>query len=286
MLAGIVVSTLALMSFGAPDSFPLWKGDAPGALGKEAKDIPTLTVYRPEHPNGTAVVVCPGGGYYGLTSYEGNDYAVWLNRYGITAFVLKYRLGSNGYRHPVMLWDAQRAIRTVRSRSSEWGVDSGRIGIIGSSAGGHLAATAATHFDSGNAQSEDLIDRASSRPDFAILCYAVITMGEFTHAGSRENLLGKTPDPKLVDLLSNEKQVTKDCPPCFVWHTVEDAAVPVEISIDFARALRKAGVPFELHLYEKGGHGMGLAGAPDSEHLHPWTMELLRWLREHNWATK
>jgi acetyl esterase/lipase len=194
--------------------------------------------------------------------------------------VLKYRLGSHGYRHPRMLEDAARAVRWVRSRASEWGVASHRIGIMGSSAGGHLASTLLTHHDAGNAGAEDSVDRISSRPDFGILCYAVITMGEFTHQGSRRNLLGDPADPALVALLSNETQVRSDTPPTFVWHTVEDTAVPVENSLQFAAALRRAGVPFALHVYERGRHGIGLANG------HAWTRELAFWLQERGYLKR
>jgi len=203
-------------------------------------------------------VICPGGGYGGLANYEGEHYARFLNELGIVGFVLKYRLGSSGYRHPIMLQDAARAIRTLRARAAEWKLNPQRIGIMGSSAGGHLASTLLTHFDSGKPDAADPIDRQSSRPDLGILCYPVITMGEFTHQGSRNNLLGSDPSPELVRELSNELQVTKETPPCFIWHTDEDKAVPVENSLHFAQALRKAGVPFDLHVYQKGVHGLGL----------------------------
>src|SRR5262245_25245669 len=189
------------------DSFPLWPEGAPGALGKSSNDIPTLTVFLPpaDKASGAAIVVCPGGGYGGLAPHEGADYALFLNQQGVTAFVLRYRLGSQGYRHPRMLEDAQRAIRTVRARAAEWKIDPKRVGIMGSSAGGHLASTALTHFDAGSSNDPDPIERQSSRPDVGILCYAVITMGPNTHQGSKNNLLGKEPSPGLVELLSNEK---------------------------------------------------------------------------------
>jgi acetyl esterase/lipase len=267
----------------------LWPGAAPGALGTSEKDIPTLTPFlpAPENANGTAIVVCPGGGYGGLATHEGPGYAEWLAHNGIAAFVLKYRLGSAGYRHPIMLGDAQRAIRTVRAKAAEWKIDPKRVGIMGSSAGGHLASTAVTHFDSGKADAADAIDRESSRPDFGILCYPVVTLGEFTHQGSKKNLLGENPDPALVELLSNEKQVTKDTPPCFVWSTMEDKAVPVENSMQFVAALRKAGVAFDFHVYERGPHGIGLSrgknGIP-ADDVHPWAKDLLFWLKQNGWA--
>jgi acetyl esterase/lipase len=264
------------------DALPLWPDDAPGALGKEEKDIPTITPYLPEPDKaiGAAMVICPGGGYGGLAQHEGNDYALWLNQHGVSAFVLKYRLGSNGYRHPAMLNDAARAVRLVRARAADWKVDPKRVGIMGSSAGGHLASTLLTHFDAGKPDAEDPIERQSSRPDLGILCYAVITMGQFTHQGSKKNLLGTDPRPELVTLLSNELQVTKETPPCFVWHTFEDTAVPVENSLQFAEALRKVGVPFDLHVYQKGRHGIGLADKPPFANAHPWARDCLLWLKE------
>ena len=221
-------------------SFPLWTDGAPGALGTTTNDIPTLTVYlpKPELATGAAMIICPGGGYVGLAAHEGGLYARWLNDLGITGLVLKYRLGP-AYHHPAMLQDASRAIRIARARAEEWKIDPNRVGIMGSSAGGHLASTLLTHYDAGNTNSADPIERQSSRPDLGILCYAVITMGEFTHGGSRSALLGRNPSPDLVQDLSNELRVTKDTPPCFLWATADDRTVPVENSIAFASALRK-----------------------------------------------
>ncbi|HVV72942.1 MAG TPA: alpha/beta hydrolase [Verrucomicrobiae bacterium] len=287
------LAMLALLGWSAASqgqpatSFPLWPEAAPGALGTAEKDIPTLTVYLPEpaKATGAAIVICPGGGYGMLASHEGVDYARFLNEEGIAGFVLKYRLGSAGYRHPSMLMDAARAVRTVRARAAEWKVDPKRIGLMGSSAGGHLASTLLTHFDSGKADSSDPIERQSSRPDLGILCYAVITMGEFTHEGSKHNLLGEHPSPELVRELSNELQVTKETPPCFLWHTWEDRVVPVENTLQFAEALRRAGVPFDLHIYQKGAHGLGL-GAPyaQKDKRHPWTRDLVYWLKLHGFT--
>lgn len=268
----------------------LWPNGAPGALGTAPKDIPTLTVFLPEpdQASGAAMVVLPGGGYGGLAQHEGQDYALWLRANGIAAFVLKYRLGPDGYHHPIMLQDAARALRLVRARAAEWKLDTNRIGIIGSSAGGHLASTLLTHFDAGNPDAPDPIDRVSSRPDLGVLCYPVITMGEKTHQGSRKNLLGTNPPPELVKLLSNELQVTKDTPPCFLFHTTEDTVVPVENSLEFAAALRRAGVPFDLHIYQKGRHGSGLGGVPyskfDPAKLHPWTRDCIFWLKQYGFV--
>jgi acetyl esterase/lipase len=257
----------------------LWPGGAPGALGSEDADKPSLTTYLPTgKKTGTAVIVCPGGGYRGLAmDHEGHQVARWLNSLGVAAFVLKYRLGPN-YHHPIELGDAQRAIRMVRTRASSIGVDPSRIGIMGFSAGGHLASTAATHFDNGNAGAADPIDRAGSRPDFAILGYPVISFTtEYTHRGSKQNLLGDHPDAELVKLLSNELQVTPQTPPTFLFHTNADTGVPPENSVLFYLALRKAGVPAEMHIYEKGPHGVGLA--PTDATLGTWPHRLADWLR-------
>jgi acetyl esterase/lipase len=269
------------------NSFPLWPGGAPGALGKEDKDIPTLTPFLPdpEKATGAAMVICPGGGYARLAPHEGADYARFLNEQGIAGFVLKYRLGSDGYRHPAMLQDAARAMRIVRAKATEWKLNPKRVGIMGSSAGGHLASTLLTHFDAGQPYAPDPIERQSSRPDLGILCYAVITMGDLTHGGSKANLLGKNPSPELVRELSNELHVTKDTPPCFIWHTYEDKTVPVENSLHFAEALRKAGVPFDLHIYQKGEHGLGLGSHEwNPAKRLPWTSDLVFWLRVQGFA--
>lgn len=273
---------LSLAGAQTTNTFPLWPDGAPGALGTADRDIPTLTVFLPDpgKATGAAMVICPGGGYGGLADHEGKAYALWLNEQGVAGFVLKYRLGSAGYRHPVMLQDAARAVRLVRARAGDWKIDTHRIGIMGSSAGGHLASTLVTHFDAGNPESTDLVERQSSRPDLGILCYPVITMGDKTHTGSRKNLLGDHPTPELIKLLSNELQITKSTPPCFLFHTADDGAVPVENSIDFARALRQAGVPFDLHIYQSGPHGIGL-GSRDSDpaKYHPWTKACSSWLK-------
>jgi acetyl esterase/lipase len=269
---------------------PLWPDGAPGALGKEDKDIPTLTALypAPEKATGAAMVICPGGGYGGLAAHEGEAYAMFLRDHGVAGFVLKYRLGSAGYRHPVMLQDVSRALRTVRANAEKWKLDPKRIGIMGSSAGGHLASTLLTHFDSGKPDFEDPIERQSSRPDLGILCYPVITMGDWTHLGSKKNLLGENPSPELIKELSNELQVTKETPPTFLFATDEDKAVPVENSLMFAEALRKAGVPFDLHIYEKGPHGMGLGfkvySPYDPAKLHPWTKDCLYFLKTHGFV--
>ncbi|MBC8128547.1 MAG: alpha/beta hydrolase [Gloeobacteraceae cyanobacterium ES-bin-144] len=256
----------------------LWDGDAPGALGQRAQDIPTLTPYPAKAATGASMLVLPGGGYASLAEHEGAGYAEYFAAHGITSYVLKYRLGSNGYHHPTMLHDAARALRMIRSFAKRDGLDPARIGVIGSSAGGHLAATLVTKFDAGHADDADLVERESSRPDLAILCYPVISLLEFAHVGSRVNLLGKDADSELVRNLSAELQVTAQTPPCFLWHTVEDKGVPVENSLLFAEALRRAAVPFSIHIYEKGEHGLGL-GRPGKS-APPWADQCLYWLKE------
>jgi len=258
----------------------LWSEGAPGKLGDRSQDRPTLTAYlpAPEARSGASLLILPGGGYAHLADHEGAGYAEWFVKQGVACYVLKYRLGSSGYRHPAMLQDAARGLRLVRAFARRDGLDPARVGIIGSSAGGHLAATLLTHFDAGNPTATDLVERESSRPDLGILCYPVITMNASTHAGSRQNLLGDNPPADLVDLLSNEKQVTPQTPPCFIWSTSEDKTVPVQNSLMFADALRRAGVPFDLHIYEKGPHGLGL-GRPGHP-APPWTDPLLFWLRQ------
>ncbi len=277
LIVALLVAGLAAAQ--APKPELLWPNGAPGALGAADADKPTLTPYPAKTPNGTAVVVCPGGGYRGLSmEKEGSDIARWLNSLGISAFVLKYRLGPT-YHHPVMIHDAQRAIRTVRSHAAELHVQPDRIGIWGFSAGGHLASTAATHFDAGDAKAADQIDRAGSRPDFAILSYPVISLdSEYVHKGSRTNLLGEQYDPALAAELSNDERVTPQTPPTFLFHTTADATVPVENSVRFYLALRKAGVPAELHIFENGPHGVGLA--PTDATLSAWPALLANWLRE------
>jgi len=263
-----------------PQTIVLWPGGAPGAVGDEEADRPTLTVYLPpaERAVPTGVVVCPGGGYAKLAmDHEGRQVAEWLNSLGVAAFVLKYRLGPR-YRHPAPLEDAKRALRLVRSRAGEFRIAPDRIGVWGFSAGGHLASTLATHFDAGNPAASDPVERVSCRPDFAILAYPVISFATaHAHKGSRRNLLGDNPDPALVENLSNEKQVTAQTPPTFLFHTNEDAGVPAENSVLFYLALRRAGVPAELHIYERGRHGVGLA--PNDPVLSSWPQRLADWLR-------
>jgi acetyl esterase/lipase len=258
----------------ATKTIRLWEGAAPGALGDGDADIPTLTWYPPARATGdAAVIVAPGGGYRNLASnHEGRQIANFLNAAGLTAFVLKYRLGPR-YHHPVELGDAQRAISLVRSRAKEFGVAENRIGIMGFSAGGHLASSVSTHYDT------------ASRPDFAILVYPVISLtAPYTHQGSLHNLLGEAPDPKLARELSSELQVTANTPPTFLFSTSADTTVPSENSVAYYLALHKAGVPAELHIFQNGPHGVGLALADPA--LSVWPTLLLNWLRVHGLLTK
>lgn len=247
----------------------LWPNGAPGALGTTEADEPHLTIYLPlasVKPTGAGVIVCPGGGYGHLAmDHEGKQIAEWLNAQGIAAFVLEYRLGPR-YHHPAMIDDAHQAIRTVRARSAEFGIEPTRLGIWGFSAGGHLASTASTHFD------------AATRPDFAILGYPVISLSDaIGHQGSRKNLLGDNPPDYLVENLSNETQVSAQTPPTFLLHTSDDPVVNVENSIRYYLALRKAGVPAEMHIYEHGRHGVGLAQKEPG--LSSWPARLAEWLK-------
>jgi len=262
---------------------PLWSDGAPGAKGSEDGDKPNLTIYRPprEKATGAAVVICPGGGYGHLAmDHEGHQIAQWLNSFGVAGFIVKYRHSNSGagYGHPAPLQDAQRAVRTVRARAKEWNVDPERIGILGFSAGGHLASSAGTHFQNRYSDAKDSIDKFSCRPDFMILIYPVISFTEWcTHKGSRKNLLGNDPESELVENLSNERQVTAQTPPTFLVHGNDDKGVPPENSIFFYLALRKAKVPAEMHIYENGRHGFGLGkqfGAVSS-----WPLRCQEWMR-------
>jgi len=259
----------------------LWPAGAPGAKGDQPADRPTLVIHLadPAKATGAAVVICPGGGYGHLAmDHEGRQIAEWFNAFGVSGFIVDYRHRTKGYGHPAPLQDAQRAVRTVRARADEFHVSPARIGIMGFSAGGHLASSAITHFDAGQADSSDPVQRVSCRPDFAILCYPVIALGEpFTHRGSQVNLLGKDADPALVRSLSSEKQVTRQTPPTFLFHTDEDQGVPTENSIAFYRALKQAGVPAELHIYQNGRHGLGLASKTPG--TCEWPKACEEWMR-------
>jgi acetyl esterase/lipase len=271
----------AVSQGGAGKTMLLWPAGAPGALGEEDVDKPTLTVFLPTAPNvtKTGVVVAPGGSYTHLAmEKEGFAFARWLNERGVAAFVLQYRLGPK-YHHPIEIGDAQRAIRMVRAHAAEWGVATDHVGMWGSSAGGHLAATAGTKFEAGKADASDVVEQQGSRPDFLILSYPVITFHEpELHRGSFKNLLGDSPDPALADSLSAETQVTKDTPPTFIFTTTDDKTVPVLNSIMFYSALMKAGVPVEMHIFQQGTHGAGLAEA--NPQLSVWPDLLAKWMRE------
>jgi acetyl esterase/lipase len=270
-------------------AFPLWPGDAPGALGKADTDVPTLTPFwaDADKASGAAVIVCPGGGYSVLAEHEGSAYARWLNNLGIHAFVLKYRLAKNGYYLPTIFLDAARAVRLVRMRAADWKLDQKRIGIIGSSAGGHLSATLITRFNAGQSDASDPIEQVSSRPDLAILCYAFILFDRNDKPERQTRFLGPQLTEENVRLFSPARNVRADTPPCFVWQTVDDATVPPDNAMIFADALRENRVPFELHLYEKGRHGIGLGNKEfDPAKLHPWAHECARWLGEQGFLSK
>nr|WKN38812.1 alpha/beta hydrolase [Tunicatimonas sp. TK19036] len=265
-----------------PDTLRLWPDGAPGATGTEETDQPSIIRYpAPAHmATGAAVVVCPGGGYNHLAmDHEGHQIAQWLNSFGVSAYILTYRLGSNGYKHPIQMNDGKRAIRTVRANAAEWGIDPNRIGVLGFSAGGHMASTLGTHFDAGDASASDPVDKTSSRPDFMVLLYPVISFTEdYQHSGSRIALLGEDAAPELVASMSNELQVKADTPPTFLVHTTEDTAVPPENSVYFYLALRKHDIPAEMHVFEKGRHGLGM-GARGSA-FSAWPDLCEAWLLE------
>ncbi|WP_123041969.1 alpha/beta hydrolase [Cohnella candidum] len=257
-------------------TIPLWQGEPPYGEGTEPKQIPRLTLYPAEGARGL-VVVCPGGGYGGLADHEGGPVAEWLNAIGISAVVLKYRLSP--YSHPVPLADASRAIRHARHLAGEWGHSPDRIGILGFSAGGHLAASAGTLFGNGHPESADPVERLHSRPDAMVLCYPVISFGEYRHHGSMVNLLGDNPDPALRQQLSIEKQVGNDTPPAFIWFTDDDGAVPAENGLLMAGALSRHRIPYELHVFEHGRHGLGLCDGEDLT-ARAWTSLCENWLRK------
>lgn len=287
MLAALLLTFSAGADPG-PQTFPLWPGKAPLAVGDSAADKPELTAYKPEKPNGTAVVICPGGGYGFLADdHEGKQVAEFFVKQGVTAFVLKYRIVTKDRPGPLgdaPLMDAQRAIRTVRAKAKDYGVEPKRVGIMGFSAGGHLASTATTHFDAGLLKDGDEVDKQSCRPDFAILAYPVITFDDaVTHKGSRTNLIGANPDAKLVERFSNEKHVTKDTPPVFLFHTSADTAVLPENAVRFYLACKAAKVPVEMHIYEKGRHGVGLGRDPKwtggEKSVATWPDRLSDWMK-------
>lgn len=276
LLSMSVLSTSAQDAATIPAPVPLWNGQAPVGDGTFQTEEPQITVHRAEHPNGAAMVICPGGGYGGLVmGAEGHGIAQWLNQHGITGVVLKYRLPRGHEMVPLL--DAQRAIRVTRTHSKEWGIDPSHIGIIGFSAGGHLASTAGTHFDNGDAKSSDAVQQVSSRPDFMILVYPVISMGEKGHAGSRKNLMGPDPTPETIDKFSNEKQVTPQTPPAFLAHAADDKVVPTEHSQMFFHALQTNKVPAKLLELPSGGHGLNGYKGPMWD---AWQTQSLEWLAE------
>lgn len=285
--ARLIPLCVALLTFATaaqaaePKTELLWPNGAPGAKGDTPNDKPTLTIYLPEpaKATGAAVVICPGGGYgFVAMDHEGRQIAEWFNSLGVAGFIVDYRHRKKGYGHPAPLEDAQRAIRTARARAGEFKITPNQIGIMGFSAGGHLASTAGTHFDKGDSRAVDPIQRVSCRPDFMILCYPVIVFdAPYTHRGSQINLVGADADPALVASLSNEKQVTSDTPPTFLFHTDEDTGVPSENSVDFYLALRRAKVPAEMHIFQVGRHGLGLAGKTPGTSL--WSKCCEEWLR-------
>ena len=274
LTAGILFLVITCFS-AEPERIPLRKEPVPVA-DKSDETKAFITVHKPEKGNGTAIVICPGGGYGGLvTGAEGHGIAKWLNQHGITGIVLEYRLP--GGRAMVPLLDAQRAIRMTRSNAKEWGLNPARVGIMGFSAGGHLASTAATHFDDGDAAATDAIERVSCRPDFAILVYPVVTMGEKTHQGSKNNLLGKDPSPKQVEQFSNEKQVTKQTPPMFLAHALDDKPVPPENSKMLFEALQAQKISSKYLELPSGGHGLNGYKGPMWD---AWQKQSLEWLAE------
>lgn len=270
------------MSTSAGEPLLLWPDGAPGAMGDTMEDRPRLT---PCLPGGTAdrpraaIIVCPGGGYTNRAPHESRPIAEWLGSLGLAAFVLDYRVSP--YRHPIPLRDAQRAIRLVRHRATEWGVDPGRVGILGFSAGGHLAVSAATLFDEPALTASDPVDRQDSRPDALVACYAVVSFVKHHHGGSMRALLGDDPPADLQRTLSLEARVTSCTPPAFIWHTADDPVVPVENALLLAGAMQHRGVPFALHIFPHGRHGVGLA--VDEPHLAPWTSLCADWLAELGW---
>jgi acetyl esterase/lipase len=281
------------------DNMKLWPNQAPYSDGKATpmKEVrpaffgnigeAELDIYRPDpaKANGTAVIICPGGGYVGEALIkEGSDVAKWFNSYGVTGIVLKYRIpGADGVtnREKAPLSDAQRAIRYIRSKSAELSLKSNQIGIMGFSAGGHLASTAGTHYDQGDAQATDPVEKMSCRPDFMLLIYPVVSMDStITHRGSRQNLLGKNPDPEKVKYYSADQNVTSDTPPTFLVHATDDKTVKVDNSINLYFALQRMGIPVEMHIFEKGGHGFGLDQMKGT--ALSWPDRCKGWLEQHN----
>lgn len=272
------------LAFGAePEELSLWReGFAPDGKGGVTDEVAAVYVHRPEKPNGTVMIICPGGGYGGLVMKpEGHGIAQWLNMHGVTGVVLQYRLPQG--RSMVPLLDARRAIQLVRTKAAAWGCDPGKVGIAGFSAGGHLAALAATNFEAGEGETADPVSRESSRPDFALLVYPVITMGEFSHGGSRKNLLGENPTPELMNALSPELLVRDATPPVFLAHALDDKVVPIENSRMFRDAMAKHAVPCELLELPSGGHGLNGYKGPMWD---AWQSASLKWMMERGFLPK
>ena len=269
----LLISLISLSSLMAGEKpITLWPNGAPGALGTSPKDVPTLTPYLPSKPTGAAMLLIPGGSYSGIYEGQAEPFALWLNHHGITVFVLRYRLGSAGYRYPAQLQDAVEAMLQIRGHADKWKIDSKRIGVMGFSAGGHLVSTLINRPEDGMIEGRE--QTVSPRPDLAILCYPVISMIHKPHTTSRKMLIGDSPDDKLVRQTSSELQAKPGLPPVFLWHTMEDKMVPVEHAQLYAAALHANGVPHELHLYHHGDHGTGLIGTE-----HPWLADLVFWLK-------
>ncbi len=279
---GLTPGPLAAQEAPQPEKVALWENQAPVGDGKFAAGKAFITVHRPAKPNGAAIVICPGGGYGGLVvGPEGHGIAEWLNKHGIVGVVLEYRLPAGNPLLPLL--DSQRALRMVRSKGRAWDCDPKRIGVMGFSAGGHVASTLATHFDRGEQAATDPVNRFSCRPDFAILVYPVITMGQFTHGGSKNNLLGPNPKPEAVDLYSNEKQVTEDTPPTFLAHAQDDGPVPPDNSRMFFEALQAHKVPAQYLKLPSGGHGLNGYRGPMWD---AWQTQSLEWLAAQGFLPK
>ncbi len=274
LLAALLLAPFAPLK-AAENPMPLWPKGAPGALGDSEKDRPTLTLHTPAKATGAAMLLIPGGSYQGIYEGQGEPFAEWLNEQGITVFVLRYRLGSSGYRYPSQLQDAVEAMRQIRGNAEKWKIDPHRIGAMGFSAGGHLLTTLLNHPEDGNVPGGETGDGVSPRPDIAIICYPVVSMITKPHLTSRKNLIGETPDEKLIRRTSSELQVSPGQPPVFLWHTSEDKLVPADHAFLYAAALREQSVPLEFHLYQHGDHGTGLIGT-----VHPWFGDLLAWLEK------
>jgi acetyl esterase/lipase len=278
LIAALLLVPLAAMQ-AADTPIHIWPQGAPGALGATEKDRPTLTPYLRDNPSGAAMLIIPGGGYGRIYEGQAEPFALWLNEQGIAAFVLRYRLGTSGYRYPSQLQDAVEAMRQIREQAAKWKIDPQRIGAMGFSAGGHLVTTLLNRPEDGVVPGADTTGRASPRPDLAVVCYPVISMIAKPHQNSLKNLIGDAPGEELLIQTSSERQVSPGLPPVFLWQTNEDKVVSVEHSLLYAAALREHGIPHELHIYQHGKHGTGLIGTE-----HPWFGDLLFWLRAHGFV--